>query len=134
MTSTTAAGARRRAAGRHRGRIELPLPPDDLEKVAYLSRHKAYLSLVIGVGAASVIASQVALEVKYGLWFLAPYTCYVVIYMAIAITVHSTGGEFDYARHRDFVDDWRPAWFPDVDIFLPICGEPLEVLHNTGRT
>jgi cellulose synthase (UDP-forming) len=133
VTSATAAASRskRRTTGRHRGRIVLPVPPDDREKVAYLSRHKAYLSLVIGIGGASVIASQAALEMKYGLWLLAPYTGYVAIYMAIAVTVHSTGSDFDYARHRDLVDGWRPARFPDVDIFLPICGEPLEVLRNT---
>jgi len=134
VTSATAAGSRssrRRTAGRHRGRILLPAPPDDREKVAYLSRHRAYLSLVIGIGGASVIASQAALEIKYGLWFLAPYTCFVAIYIAIAVTVHSTGGDFDYARHRVLVDSWQPVRFPNVDIFLPICGEPLEVLRNT---
>ena len=26
---------------------------------------------------------------------------------------------------------WRPAAYPAVDIFLPICGEPIEVLRNT---
>jgi len=131
VTAVTAARGRRRQAGRHRGGLVLPWPPDDPEKVSYLSRHRAYLSLVIGIGGASVIASQLALEIKYGLWFLAPYTGYVAIYIAIAVTVHSTGRDFDYARHRLPVDTWAPARFPDVDIFLPICGEPIEVLRNT---
>lgn len=26
---------------------------------------------------------------------------------------------------------WRPASWPDVDVYLPICGEPAEVLRNT---
>ena len=33
--------------------------------------------------------------------------------------------------HRRVVDGWRPAAYPSVDVFLPTCGEPLELLENT---
>ena len=29
------------------------------------------------------------------------------------------------------VRSWRPSSYPDVDIFLPVCQEPIEVLRNT---
>ena len=32
---------------------------------------------------------------------------------------------------RARVAQWWPASYPPVDIFLPICGEPAEVLRNT---
>jgi cellulose synthase (UDP-forming) len=28
------------------------------------------------------------------------------------------------------VRSWRPRRYPSVDIFLPICGEPIEMLRN----
>jgi cellulose synthase (UDP-forming) len=33
--------------------------------------------------------------------------------------------------HRELVENWWPARWPSVDIFLPSAGEPLEVLDNT---
>ena len=41
------------------------------------------------------------------------------------------GRSFDLARHKELVAAWRPGSYPQIDIFLPICGEPIELLHNT---
>ncbi len=35
------------------------------------------------------------------------------------------------ASHERLVGSWAPATLPTVDVFLPTCGEPLEVLRNT---
>ena len=31
------------------------------------------------------------------------------------------------------MDSWRPDVYPSVDVFLPVCGEPVEVLRNTWK-
>ncbi len=41
------------------------------------------------------------------------------------------GAGFDLAAHTERVQGWRPAAYPDIDIYLPICGEPIELLRNT---
>ena len=38
---------------------------------------------------------------------------------------------FDLEAHRELVASWRPSRYPSLDVFLPVCGEPLAVLHNT---
>jgi cellulose synthase (UDP-forming) len=45
--------------------------------------------------------------------------------------VNFTGHGFDLAAHQARVLAWRPVRHPSVDIFLPICGEPIELLRNT---
>ena len=63
-----------------------------------------------------------------------PFTVYTrvyLVYQAVSLPVNFTGRSFDLAAH---VPGWRrgsPAHYPSVDIFLPICGEPIEVLRNT---
>ena len=51
-------------------------------------------------------------------------------YQAVSLPVNFAGHSFDLAAHRARVGAWRPA-ATRVDIFLPICGEPMEVLRNT---
>lgn len=130
MTAETLVGAGK-PRGKHRFSKVLPLPPDDLEKISYLDRHRLYLTLIIAISAVSVIGSQAAMEVRYGIWMLVPYTAFSVFYVALSLTANFTGRDFDYAAHQARIQAWRPRSYPDVDIHLPICGEPINVLRNT---
>ena len=38
---------------------------------------------------------------------------------------------FDLAAHQRLVREWRPQDYPALDVFLPVCGEPIAVLGNT---
>jgi cellulose synthase (UDP-forming) len=59
------------------------------------------------------------------------YTLVYFVYQAVSLPINFTGRSFDLAAHNRLVGGWRPGRYPSVDIFLPICGEPVEVLHNT---
>jgi cellulose synthase (UDP-forming) len=122
-----------RAQGRHRtgGTPLRPAPPNDREKLSYLDRHLPYLTAIIVIGNASVIASQSAMELAYHVWPLVPYTLFGLIYAVVSITANFTGRSFSYEEHRAKVSAWRATTYPDVDIYLPICGEPIEILRNT---
>jgi cellulose synthase (UDP-forming) len=109
----------------------LPSPPTAQEKVSYVDRHVGYLRLVVLIGYSSIIISQGIMEVRYRVWVLAPWTVFTVLYLLVTLTSNFAGRDFDLAAHRARVRTWRPRYYPDVDVFLPICGEPLEVLHNT---
>lgn len=129
MTAETLAGSRK-PRGKHRFSTVLPLPPDDLEKISYVDRHLLYLTLIIAIGAVSAIGSQAAMEFRYAIWLLVPYTAFSVVYVVLSLIANFTGHNFDYASHRVYVKAWRPVSYPNVDIHLPICGEPINILRN----
>ena len=59
------------------------------------------------------------------------FTGTYAIYQAISLPVNFAGRGFDLAAHQARIQAWHPLSYPCVDIFLPICGEPIELLRNT---
>jgi cellulose synthase (UDP-forming) len=110
----------------------LPAPPDDEEKYSYVHRDLPYLATVLFIGAGCLTISQLRFELKAPFaWLFIIFTATYVIYQAISLPVNFTGRGFSLAAHQALVQAWHPAEYPAVDIFLPICGEPAEVLANT---
>lgn len=107
-------------------------PPTETEKYAYVNRNLPYLFIALSIGFLSVTISQVFMEqhIRAALVLL-PFTALNAIYQLISIPINFTGRKFDVVAHRARIKSWRPRAYPTVDIFLPICGEPAEVLHNT---
>ena len=110
----------------------LPAPPSDSEKYAYIHRNLPYLTFTLVVSASCVIISQIRFEMHApGSWPFLAFTATYVIYQVISLPVNFTGRGFDLAAHRARIQRWRPLSYPSVDIYLPICGEPIELLRNT---
>jgi cellulose synthase (UDP-forming) len=107
-------------------------PPNETEKYSYVNRNLPYLFISLTIGFLSVTISQVFMEehIRAAL-ILVPFTALNAFYQLISIPINFTGRKFDVVAHRARVKAWQPEWYPVVDIFLPICGEPAEVLHNT---
>ena len=61
----------------------------------------------------------------------AGYTALYVAYQAVSLPINFAGRSFSLTEHQALVKSWYPHRYPSVDIFLPICGEPVEVLRNT---
>ncbi|HXZ73364.1 MAG TPA: cellulose synthase catalytic subunit [Streptosporangiaceae bacterium] len=109
-----------------------PHPPSDEEKYAYLDRNLPYLTTGLVVSATCLIISQIRFEAHNpALWPFMVFTATYVIYQAISLPVNFTGRGFDLAAHQARIRAWHPAAYPSVDIYLPICGEPIEMLRNT---
>jgi cellulose synthase (UDP-forming) len=110
----------------------LPVPPDDWEKYSYVKRHvwvRAGSSLVAFV---CLVLSQLgALHSSPALWVFAPLLLLSALGYLISLRLEVFSPGFDVKGHRRLVRRWRPVSYPSVDVFLPVCGEPLEVLHNT---
>ena len=110
----------------------LPQPPDKDEKYSYVHRNLPYLTVVLVIGASCLTISQVRFEAHD--LVLAPFmlftACYV-IYQVISLPVNFAGRGFDLAAHQARIRAWHPPSYPRVDIYLPICGEPIELLRNT---
>jgi cellulose synthase/poly-beta-1,6-N-acetylglucosamine synthase-like glycosyltransferase len=128
MTALTAV-----APGRHRRHtVVLPETPTDFEKTSYAWRSLPFLTTSLTLSAACVIAAQLLFEIRnlIALPFFA-YTGLFLLYQLVSLPVNFGGRSFDLDKHLLRVAAWRPPRMPTVDIFLPICGEPIAVLRNT---
>ena len=112
--------------------LVIPEPPDDEEKYSYIQRNLPYLTIILVIGASCLTISQIRFETHEPV--LLPFiffTAAYVIYQAISLPVNFAGRGFDLAAHRARIQAWHPLTYPCVDIYLPICGEPIELLRNT---
>jgi cellulose synthase (UDP-forming) len=122
------------AAGSHTGRRAMvtPPPPDDEEKYSYIQRNLPYLTTVILIGSCCLAFSQFRFEAHdLALSPFLAFTATYVIYQATSLPVNFAGAGFDLVAHQARVQSWQPDCYPDVDVYLPICGEPIELLRNT---
>ena len=129
----TIAGSVSAAASRDEQRhLVPPAPPDDQEKYSYLERNLVYLTTVIFIGSVCLVISQLRFELHD--LVLAPFLLFTglyIVYQAISLPVNFAGRGFDLAAHQARIEAWRPASYPAVDVYLPICGEPIGLLRNT---
>ena len=131
-TGTVARPVTPAARQRQPHRLVPPQPPDDDEKYSYIERNLPYLTTVIVIGSACLIVSQVRFETHdLALLPFMAFTGIYFIYQAISLPVNFAGRGFDLAAHQARIRTWKPSTYPDVDIYLPICGEPIELLRNT---
>jgi cellulose synthase (UDP-forming) len=131
---TDSRGSRYRGSHRRRPAappMVLPAPPDDQEKYLYASRHLPYLAVLLAICSGAAIASQVRFEAMPWMWPFGIFTALTALAFGLALPFSFAGRGFDWAAHQMRVQAWRPARYPDVDIYLPICAEPADVLRNT---
>ncbi|MFE1982631.1 glycosyltransferase family 2 protein [Streptomyces mirabilis] len=136
MNSAVSAAARAERPHRRRREPEshglLPQPPDDAEKYSYTRRHLWVLTLGSLISFACLAVSQFLFTASSPwFWLTMPLLAFVVADYLISLYLDGLSKDFDIKAHKLLVRDWRPAVHPSVDVFLPVCGEPLEVLHNT---
>jgi cellulose synthase/poly-beta-1,6-N-acetylglucosamine synthase-like glycosyltransferase len=114
--------------------LVIPPPPDDHEKYEYIDRSLPYLTTMLVIGASCLIFSQIRFEAYNPVpWPFVIFTGTYIIYQAISLPINFTGRGFDLAAHQALVQAWRPLRYPAVDVYLPICGEPIEVIGNTWQ-
>jgi cellulose synthase (UDP-forming) len=109
----------------------LPLPPRDKEKYGYVRRHLWVLTLCSALSFPPLVYSQVRMVVNSA-WFAiyAPFALFGIFTFLLSLVADGMSRAFDLDEHKRIVAGWMPLWYPSVDVFLPVCGEPLEVLHN----
>ena len=109
----------------------LPVPPTDAEKYSYVRRHVWMLSVFAALSVPPLLYGQVRMVLN-STWFYVyvPFALFGVLCFLLSVTADGMSRGFDLAEHKRIVAGWRPLWYPSVDVFLPVCGEPLEVLRN----
>ena len=112
--------------------VVLPMPPTDKEKYSYVRRHSWILTVCTVLTFPPLVYSQIRLF-DDSPWFLvyAPFMVLGTLTFFVSLLADGIGRGFDLAEHRKIVASWLPLWYPSVDVFLPICGEPIELLRNS---
>jgi cellulose synthase (UDP-forming) len=112
--------------------LVLPVPPQDAEKFGYVRRHTWVLTVCMVLTFPPLVYSQIRLFIASP-WFLlyAPFMVLGTLTFLVSLLADGFGAGFDLAEHRRIVAGWRPGRYPSVDVFLPTCGEPIELLSNS---
>ena len=112
----------------------LPVPPDDDEKFRYVRQHAWILTLFSVASFPLLLFSQVRLMLQYHwFWVYSPCVLLAALFLALPLLTDGLSRSFDFDEHRRLVDSWHPPKYPSVDVFLPVCGEPIDVLRNTWK-
>ena len=110
----------------------MPSPPDVQEKYCYVQRHLWVLVCCSVVSFGCLALSQLRLaQSTPWMWLFLPFLLFTILYYLISLSVNAFSRDFDLRAHRRLRASWRPAVYPNVDVFLPVCGEPLDVIKNT---
>src|SRR5262249_20852951 len=64
-------------------------------------------------------------------WLYLPVMALGMAFYLVHLFTDRVSHRFDLDKHRGLVETWRPLRYPSVDVFLPVCGEPMAVLRNT---
>lgn len=131
-----ASGPRRR---RGRGvflaaRPDLPSPPPPAERYHYLGPQRR--RVMVAQGLASIVTALALLAFFAGHPVIAVFALPLalnLVYAVLSLLTTTMRRRVDRADHERRVVTWRPDRHPSVDVFLPSCGEPLEILRNTYR-
>ncbi|CAI6097405.1 unnamed protein product [Clonostachys chloroleuca] len=114
--------------------LVLPTCPNDDEKLSYLNKGRITF---FSFGISSFLA------LGSGIWLFtitAPYYHWLglfafinCVYLFLSYGIGLIGKDYDYKAHLDRLaaHSIRQETAPTVDIYLPCCHEPLEILQNT---
>lgn len=110
----------------------LPEPPTRTEKNLYVKRRLWILLTTSLVSFTGLVVTQICfIRMSRWLLLLVPLLSFTIVYYLISMAVNAFTPDFDLRRHQQVVRRWKPERYPSVDVFLPVCGEPLPVLRNT---
>lgn len=111
------------------------MPPTDEEKYSYLRtpQHR-WLFVLSAFAMAGFAVSFVGLATQsyWTLVFLLPLVV-LVTEQGLSLRTSTYRRRISMAEHAASVELWNPAQIPGIDVFVPTCGEDLEVLANTAH-
>lgn len=112
--------------------LGLPEPPTDRERTLYVKRR---LSLLVFLSIASFAGITYGLvRLSLAMWWgpvLLAYCAAILLTFLLSLISNYSLVDFDLAAHDDFAASWDFDGYPSIDIWLPNCGEPQEILANT---
>jgi len=116
--------------------LVFPSPPTDEEKVLY---HKSGKGLIVSMGvfsfSALILGMWLFVLTSPYFYFFGAVALFVMVYLFVSylgVTVWAKG--FDVEKHNELIETAAyNNYFPSVDIYLPVCNEPVALLDNTWK-
>ena len=117
---------------RRQSRKWFPRSPHDAEKLMYLNTHRwMFNAFAVFSSSCLIVGLWMFVRADTSFYWFGAFVALLSAYMTLSLFAVSVWGkDFDYDEHETIRE--RHANFrPTVDVFLPCCGEPLDVLRNT---
>jgi cellulose synthase (UDP-forming) len=111
----------------------LPSPPTDAEKYSYVDPSGTAIALSGLVLVVSFLSSMLFFIDRHpALWWYGLFCLNYIFNISFCAIGALTAKKFDTDKHNILRETYA-RYTPSVDIFLPCCGEPIDVLVNTYR-
>jgi len=113
-----------------------PTGPSDKEKYCYLRTNRVGLYVLGGISFVALSAGMwlFVLTGPAFYWF-GGVVAFLELYLIVSYGISIIGKDFDFEEHKKILDE-NPLWpesAPTVDIYLPCCKEPNDILENTYK-
>lgn len=110
-------------------------PPGESEKYQYLVGSYRYLPLTMGLLFCPLLVSLTRFAaLSPWLWIFYLWAGIQFLNLFLGAYTSNRSHRVTLASHRNVVANYHPPLWASVDVFLPTCNEPLEVLLNTYRS
>jgi cellulose synthase/poly-beta-1,6-N-acetylglucosamine synthase-like glycosyltransferase len=108
--------------------VYLPKPPTDAEKLLYLKTNRFFL-YSFGISSYALLSGGMWLFILAhpAFWAYGVFVGITTFYLGISYLIGIFGRDFNVDKHLAIPRTTEPT----VDIYLPCCGEPIEILRNT---
>lgn len=117
----------------------MELNPNKLDKYLYIRRTPTWLIrgfYALGIVSWLLVAFAFARMIPYDFffrWFVGPIVGFFTIYHVLNLGLNLFYKQFDLPAHLERVKKYweKRSGEPSVDVFLPLCGEDIDVIRNT---
>ncbi|MFE0463008.1 glycosyltransferase family 2 protein [Kitasatospora sp. NPDC058965] len=112
----------------------LPAPPNDQELYWYFGPQRRWVLLCSSAAFVLTAGTMFTFALRTpALWAFLAVLALNVLALALSSLNSLRGRRLTRQSHEVLVRAWQPATAPGVDLYLPTCGEPLDVLANAYR-
>lgn len=110
-------------------------PPNDIDKELYFNTNKCGYYFVSFFSLISIFAGLWLYAISnYKFYVFSLLICYLMVYLYVSYFIALFGKEFNKDEHNMIKDKYNQiSIYPTIDIFLPCCGEDINILKNTYK-
>ncbi|MFD9596707.1 glycosyltransferase family 2 protein [Kitasatospora sp. NPDC059973] len=112
----------------------LPQPPSDQELYWYFGPQRRWVLVLTSLAFVFTAATMFTFSLRTpALWGFLAVLALNVVALGLSSVNSLRQRRLTRQSHEVLVHAWNPGELPTVDLYLPTCGEPLDVLENAYR-